>query len=85
MAEGFDDRATIREMQRGAGFSPQSIHKFRREIAGDVLTDRLNLVAYSQTAAMYEIMPAIIVVPSNEEDCQAAVEFARRNGLASVR
>ena len=82
MAELFDDRETIRELQKGAGLSPSSIQKFKREIAGDVLTDRLNLVAYSQTAAMYEIKPAIVVVPASEDDCRASVEFARRNGLA---
>ncbi len=60
---------------------PASLKRLRREIAGDVLTDRLNIIAYSQTAAMYERKPSIVIVPRDVSDCQTAVRFAVEHGI----
>jgi len=72
----------IEALLKKADLDAAAIKRLRREVSGDVLTDRLNLIAYGQTAAMYELVPAIVVVPRDVADCQAVVGFAKRHGLA---
>jgi FAD/FMN-containing dehydrogenase len=52
----------------------------RGRVAGDVLTDRFSLTAYSTAACIYKIRPLAVVVPKTAADVQAAVQVA--NDLA---
>ena len=72
----------IEALLKKADLDAAAIRRLRREISGDVLTDRLNLIAYGQTAAMYESAPVVVVVPRDVDDCAAVVGFAKRHGLA---
>ena len=72
----------IHALLKKADLDASAVKRLKRDISGDVLTDRLNLIAYGQTAAMYELAPSIVVVPRDTADCQAVVNFAKRYGLA---
>ena len=46
-------------------------------IAGDVLSDRFTCGRYSTDASIYQMMPAGVVIPRNQDDIQATIEIAR--------
>ena len=57
-------------------------HELRRVIRGDVRFDRGSRLLYSTDASMYQVEPVGVVIPRDAEDVQAALELARKNGVA---
>lgn len=53
-------------------------------IRGEVLTDSVNLAAYSTDASMYQIKPLVVVVPLDEEDVIKAVSIARDHQIPVI-
>ncbi len=53
-------------------------------VKGEILTDDLSLLLYSTDASLFEIAPAGIVLPRDEEDVCALVRFAGENQVPLV-
>jgi FAD/FMN-containing dehydrogenase/Fe-S oxidoreductase len=53
-------------------------------VRGELLFDELTRILYSTDASLFEVMPAGVVVPRDEEDVQALVRFAGENALPLV-
>jgi FAD/FMN-containing dehydrogenase/Fe-S oxidoreductase len=56
--------------------------ELRRVVRGDVRFDAASRLLYSTDASMYQVEPVGIVIPRDAEDVQAALELARRHGVA---
>ncbi|MEM6373779.1 MAG: FAD-binding oxidoreductase, partial [Pseudomonadota bacterium] len=54
----------------------------RAEIEGDVLTSDFDRGRYATDASIYQIMPRAVLVPKTWEDVEAALDFARSEGIA---
>lgn len=54
------------------------------KISGDVLTDSATLERFSKDASSYQIQPALVVAPKNEDDILRTVEFASQEGLGLI-
>jgi len=52
-----------------------------REIRGRVIADATTRALYSTDASIYQAMPLAVVVPSDDDDVRATVEFVARHGL----
>ena len=52
-----------------------------RQIEGEVLTDPFDRGRYATDASIYQIVPEAVVVPRRFEDVEAALAFAREQGL----
>lgn len=48
----------------------------RRQVAGELRTDRLSRALYSTDASIYQVMPYGVLIPRHLEDVQAAVTLA---------
>jgi FAD/FMN-containing dehydrogenase/Fe-S oxidoreductase len=57
-------------------------HALRRVIRGDVRFDAGSRLLYSTDASMYQVEPVGVVIPRDADDVQAALELARKNGVA---
>jgi FAD/FMN-containing dehydrogenase/Fe-S oxidoreductase len=57
-------------------------HELRRVIKGDVRFDQGSRLLYSTDASMYQVEPVGVVIPRDADDVQAALELARKNGVA---
>ena len=55
--------------------------RLRRELQGDVLFDAFSRGRYSTDASIYQIQPIGVVVPTNEQDVQLALQIAADAGL----
>jgi FAD/FMN-containing dehydrogenase/Fe-S oxidoreductase len=53
----------------------------RRRVQGEVHFDRYTRMLYSTDASLYQIMPVGVVIPSQADDVQAAVEIAARHNV----
>jgi len=53
-------------------------------IRGDVLFDDLSRGLYSTDASIFQVQPAGVVVPRDEEDVQALVRYAAEHGVSLV-
>jgi FAD/FMN-containing dehydrogenase/Fe-S oxidoreductase len=53
-------------------------------VRGDVLFDDLSRGLYSTDASIFQVQPAGVVVPRDEEDVQALVRYAAENGVSLV-
>jgi FAD/FMN-containing dehydrogenase/Fe-S oxidoreductase len=53
-------------------------------VRGELLFDELSRLLYSTDGSLFEVMPAGVVVPCDEEDVQALVRFAGENALPLV-
>jgi FAD/FMN-containing dehydrogenase/Fe-S oxidoreductase len=53
-------------------------------VRGDVLFDDLSRVLYSTDASIFQVEPAGIVAPRDEEDLQTIVRYATANGISLV-
>lgn len=51
------------------------------ELHGQVLTDAVTRALYSTDASIFQVMPAAVVVPADEEDVRQVVRYARENRL----
>jgi FAD/FMN-containing dehydrogenase/Fe-S oxidoreductase len=62
------------------------VHDLERElrtvIRGDVRFDAGSKLLYSTDASMYQVEPVGVVIPRDADDVQAALELARKNGVA---
>ena len=59
----------------------QKIDEFKKQIEGDVLTQRFWREVYSTDASIYKFVPELIVLPKTKQDIQKTVKFARENNL----
>jgi FAD/FMN-containing dehydrogenase/Fe-S oxidoreductase len=57
-------------------------HQLRHVIKGDVRFDTGSKLLYSTDASMYQVEPVGVVIPRDADDVQAALELARKNGVA---
>ena len=57
-------------------------HDLRRVVRGDVRFDQGSRLLYSTDASMYQVEPVGVVIPRDADDVQAALELARKNGVA---
>ncbi|RFC62307.1 FAD-binding oxidoreductase [Fulvimarina endophytica] len=55
--------------------------RLKRNVAGDVLTDRFSRGRYATDASIYQIMPAAVVVARGADDILASMDAARLEGL----
>jgi FAD/FMN-containing dehydrogenase/Fe-S oxidoreductase len=53
-------------------------------VRGELLTDELSLLLFSTDASLFEVTPAAIVAPRDEEDLCALVRFATENQIPLV-
>jgi FAD/FMN-containing dehydrogenase/Fe-S oxidoreductase len=53
-------------------------------LKGEVLTDELSCLLYATDASIFEVRPAGVVVPRDEEDVQALVRYAGEHELSLV-
>jgi FAD/FMN-containing dehydrogenase/Fe-S oxidoreductase len=53
-------------------------------VRGDLLFDELSCVLYSTDASLFEVLPAGVVVPRDEDDLCALVRYAGEHGLALI-
>ena len=60
---------------------PALAARLRREIAGEVLFDRLSRGLYSTDASIYQIEPIGVVVPRTDADVRAAIAIAAEAGV----
>ena len=56
--------------------------ELRKVIRGDVRFDAGSKLLYSTDASMYQMEPVGVVIPRDADDVQAALELARKNGVA---
>ncbi len=56
--------------------------RLSRRIEGDVLLHAFDRGRYATDASIYQIMPRAVVVPKSWEDVEAALDFARSEGIA---
>ncbi len=54
-------------------------------VKGELLFDDLSRTLYSTDASIFEVQPAGIVVPRDEEDVQALVRYASEHQIPLVR
>ena len=57
-------------------------HQLRGLIKGDVRFDTGTRLLYSTDASMYQVEPVGVVIPRDADDVQAALELARKHGVA---
>lgn len=57
------------------------VELLRRRVQGEVYFDRYTRMLYSTDASLYQIMPVGVVIPSDADDVQAAVEIAARHNV----
>src|SRR5437660_5845513 len=53
-------------------------------IKGELLFDELSRTLYSTDASIFQVRPAGVVVPRDEEDVQALVRYAAEHGVSLV-
>ena len=53
-------------------------------VRGELLADTLSRAIYATDASLFEVEPAGVVVPRDEEDAQALVRYASENGVPLV-
>lgn len=56
--------------------------KLRKRVEGDVLTSAFDRGRYATDASIYQIMPRAVLVPKTWEDVEAALDFAKTEGIA---
>ena len=56
------------------------VHQLEQVVEGEVRFDGYSRMLYSTDASQYQIQPLGVVIPRHEDDVQAAVEVAARNG-----
>jgi len=59
----------------------EKIEEFKKQIEGDVLSERFWREVYSTDASIYKFVPELIVLPKTKQDIQKAVKFARENKI----
>ncbi len=57
------------------------IDEFKKEIEGDILTQRFWREVYSTDASIYKFVPQLIVFPKTKQDIQKTVKFAKENKI----
>src|SRR3989441_12211911 len=80
-------RVTARMMiRRRASVRMTSVNDLERElrkvIRGDVRFDAASRLLYSTDASMYQMEPVGVAIPRDGDDVQAALELARKHGVA---
>ncbi len=61
--------------------SKENLEQFKKEIEGDILTDRFWQEVYSTDASIYKFVPEMVVLPKTKEDIQKTIKFAKENKL----
>ncbi|HUT96277.1 MAG TPA: FAD-linked oxidase C-terminal domain-containing protein [Candidatus Paceibacterota bacterium] len=59
----------------------QKIEQFKKQIEGDVLTQRYWREVYATDASIYKFVPQLIVLPKTKQDIQNTVKFAKENRI----
>ena len=57
------------------------VEELKRDVAGEVLFDKMARVLYSTDASIYQIEPIGVVIPRSDEDVVAVIEAAGRYGV----
>ena len=57
------------------------LEELKRDVAGEVLFDKMARVLYSTDASIYQIEPIGVVIPRSDEDVVAVIEAAGRYGV----
>ena len=57
----------------------EKIEQFKKEIEGDILTQRFWREVYSTDASIYKFVPEMVVLPKTKEDIQKTIKFAKEN------
>jgi glycolate oxidase len=60
----------------------QKIDEFKKQIEGDILTERFWREVYSTDASIYRFVPELVVLPKTKQDIQKTVKFARENRIS---
>ena len=69
-------------MSRGVGQVQMANYKrLAQQIAGEVLTTQFDRGRYATDASIYQIMPRAVVVPKTWDDVEAALDFAKSEGM----
>ena len=63
------------------GWTDDLAAELGREIRGTVAADPMTRVLYSTDASIYQEMPIAVVIPREDDDVRATVEFAAKHGL----
>ncbi|MEE8586760.1 MAG: FAD-binding oxidoreductase, partial [Acidobacteriota bacterium] len=58
--------------------------RLRREVRGEVLSDRFSRGLYSCDASFYQIEPLGALIPRDDSDVEAALAIAREEGVAVI-
>ncbi|MEM1275822.1 MAG: FAD-binding and (Fe-S)-binding domain-containing protein [Pseudomonadota bacterium] len=58
------------------------LDRLKRQIEGEVLTSAFDRGRYATDASIYQIMPRSVMVPRTWEDVEAALDFAKAEGMA---
>jgi FAD/FMN-containing dehydrogenase len=61
--------------------SKEKIKQFKKQIEGDVLTERFWREVYSTDASIYKFVPELIILPKTKQDIQKTVKFAKENKI----
>jgi len=56
----------------------------KKEISGEVLSDRFSRGRYATDASVYQMMPQGVVVPKDINDVQVCLQAARDEGVSVV-
>lgn len=60
------------------------IKKLRKNIEGEILTDRVELTIYSTDASAYQEMPVAVVIPRSSKDIYAVIQFANEFNIPLI-
>ncbi len=56
--------------------------RLKNQIKGEVLNNRFDRGRYATDASIYQIMPQAVLIPKTWEDVEAALDFAKTEGIA---
>ncbi len=63
---------------------PSQIEKLRNQIEGEVRDDTFSKLHYSVDASIFQIEPVGVVIPRTAADVEAAIAFARQEGIPII-
>jgi FAD/FMN-containing dehydrogenase/Fe-S oxidoreductase len=64
--------------------APEAESRLRRELRGELLTDRFSRGRYATDASIYQIMPLGVVLPRDQDDVAASLAVAREQGVPVI-
>ena len=55
--------------------------RLKKQIEGDILNSSFDRGRYATDASIYQIMPEAVMVPKTWQDVEAALDFAKAEGI----